>query len=85
MNGRVIVDFTAAEGSVVRIVGLVERRGFRLRGLSMQEEEAERASLTLDLEARDAQRRFDMLGLQLGRLHEVSNVSVFNPEPGQVQ
>ena len=85
MSGRIVVDFTAAEGAVGRIVGLVERRGFRLRGMAMREEAEERASLTLELDPRDASRRFDMLGLQLGRLHEVSSVSVSNPEPGQVQ
>ena len=75
MSGRVVIDFAAAEGAVVRMIGLVERRGFRVRGIAMAEEE-ERASLTLDLQPLDAKRCLDVLALQLQRLHEVRNVSV---------
>ena len=79
MNGRLIIDFGAEEGAVIRIVGLVERRGFELRGIAMSGE-CPRASLTLDVTARDAGRRLDVLDLQLQRLTGVSRVSVF-PQP----
>ena len=75
MSGRVVIDFASAEGALVRMIGLVERRGFRVRGISMAEE-AERASLTLDVQPLDARRSLDVLALQLGRLHEVRQVSV---------
>ena len=84
MSERLVIDFTPAEGAVGRIVGVVERRGFRLRGLNMSEQ-GERASLTLDLDPRDPSRRVEMLRLQLGRLYDVSAVSVSTPEAGQVQ
>ena len=35
MSGRIHVDFDAAEGAVLRMVGLVERRGFAVSGISM--------------------------------------------------
>ena len=75
MTGRVTIDFAAAEGAVVRMIGLVERRGFRVRRIAMAEE-ADNASLTLDVQPLDAKRSFDVLALQLGRLHEVQKVSV---------
>ncbi len=81
MNGRVVIDFAAGEGAVIRMLGLVERRGFLVRGIAM-EEQAEGASLTLDIEPRDSSRRFEVLGLQLERLHEVRSVSFSTPAPG---
>ncbi|MDP9163439.1 MAG: hypothetical protein M3N06_05015, partial [Pseudomonadota bacterium] len=63
---RVTVEFEPGEGAIGRIVGLVERRGYELRGLSM-DHEGTRAALTLDLAARDAGRKLDILGLQLCR------------------
>jgi acetolactate synthase II small subunit len=75
MNGRLVIDFRPEEGAVGRIVGLVERRGFELHGLFMTGE-APRSRLTLDVRARDAGRRLDVLDLQLRRLGGVSNVSV---------
>ena len=76
MSQRVVIDFSAAEGAVVRMIGLVERRGFQVRGIAMAQEEGERGSITLDLQPLDPKRCFDVLALQLQRLHEVRNVSV---------
>ena len=74
MSGRVVIDFRPEEGAVPRIVGLVERRGFELRGMSMVG-----GALTLELEPRDPGRRLDLLDRQLCRLDGVSKVSVFSP------
>ena len=74
MSGRVVIDFRPEEGAVPRIVGLVERRGFELRGISMIGN-----ALTLELEPRDPSRRLDLLDRQLCRLDGVSQVSVFPP------
>ncbi len=57
MNGRVVIDFAAGEGAVIRMLGLVERRGFLVRGIAM-EEQAAGASLTLDIKPHDSSRRF---------------------------
>ena len=76
MNARVTVDLTAVDGAMVRLLGLVERRGFRLRGVAMTEQgEGETASVTLDIEPRDAGRSLETLDLQLRRLIEVRDVS----------
>jgi acetolactate synthase-1/3 small subunit/acetolactate synthase II small subunit len=74
MSGRVVIDFTVAEGAVIRMLGLVERRGFQLRGIAMAET-GERASMTLDVDPRDSGRCFDVLDRQLRRLHGVHDVS----------
>ncbi|MEO7786923.1 MAG: ACT domain-containing protein [Sphingomicrobium sp.] len=77
---RVTVEFDPGEGAIGRIVGLVERRGYELRGLTMAPT-GTRAALTLDLAARDAGRQFAILDLQLRRLVGVRNVST-SPCPG---
>jgi acetolactate synthase II small subunit len=80
MNARIAIDFAVAEGAVVRLVGLIERRGFIVEALDMREDPAGvRASMNVELRARDAGRSFDVLDLQLRRIHGVSQVSVFTP------
>lgn len=75
MTGRLTIDFTPAEGAVVRMLGLVERRGFDLRAVAMSEADG-CGSMTLDVAARDPGRRLDILDLQLRRLVEVRDVAV---------
>ena len=70
MSGMTIT-FAPGEGAVVRMLGLVERRGFQLRSIVMSE-----GTMTLDVEARDASRRLDVLDLQLRRLAEVRGVEM---------
>ena len=71
MSARLTIAFAPGEGAVVRMLGLVERRGFKLCGIAMAEGE-----MTLDVEPRDAGRKLDMLDLQLRRLVEVRDVRV---------
>ena len=76
MTEKLVVDFAPAEGAVLRLLGLVERRGFRVSGLGMTEQPCgSQASLSLDLVARDAGRRVEVLELQLQRLHGVHRVT----------
>jgi acetolactate synthase II small subunit len=75
MIGTVVIDLAPAEGALPRVLGLVERRGFRLRGIAM----AEGSPLSIDVEAHDPGRRFDVLALQLGRLSDVRSVSFSTP------
>jgi acetolactate synthase II small subunit len=77
---RLTIDFTPAEGAVVRMIGLVERRGYVVRGLAMNEQ-ADGASLTMDVEPRDPSRRVQVVAQQLGRLVDVNQVSHSNTGP----
>jgi acetolactate synthase-1/3 small subunit/acetolactate synthase II small subunit len=74
MTGRIEIGFAPAEGAVLRMLGVVERRGFELRAIAMSEEGG-RGSLAIDVRARDAGRRLDVVAGQLRRLHEVQTVT----------
>jgi acetolactate synthase-1/3 small subunit/acetolactate synthase II small subunit len=80
---RLTINFTPAEGAVVRMLGLVERRGYALRGLSLNEE-AGSASLVIDVEPRDTGRRVQVVAQQLGRLIDVNQVTLATPAAGQL-
>lgn len=74
-TARLFVEFGTAEGAVIRMIGLVERRGFIVRRVAMAEQPCgRRATLVLLVEPRDAGRSIDTLALQLGRLHGVGRV-----------
>ena len=70
MSGLTIA-FEPAEGAVVRMLGLVERRGFEVRSIVMSA-----GTMTLDVNPRDASRSLDVLDLQLRRLIDVRDVQV---------
>ena len=85
MNARISIDFDRAEGAVLRLIGLVERRGFEVRGIAMGEHASDgTASMTLDVSPRDAGRRLEVLDLQLRRLHGVRSIATFAPPAGSV-
>lgn len=72
MTDRIRIGFRNDEGALIRILGLVERRGYCLSGV-----EARDGLLTLDIAARDPGRRLDVLAAQLRRLHDVTDVTPF--------
>jgi acetolactate synthase regulatory subunit len=72
---RLVVEFAAEEGALVRMLGVVERRGFIVRRTVMAELPCgRRATLALTVEPRDAGRSVETLALQLGRIHGVGRV-----------
>ena len=81
MSGRIEIGFANSEGSVLRMLGAVERRGFELRGISMWERDGE-GSLSLEVHARLPERRLDVLAAQLRQLDEVRQVSFSTSSPG---
>ena len=83
MTQRLTVEFTPAEGALVRVLGTIERRGYVLRGLSMREK-SDGASLVIDVEPRDASRRTPVLAQQLGRLVDVYSVSIATRDAGSL-
>jgi acetolactate synthase regulatory subunit len=73
---RLFVEFEIAEGAVVRMLGLIERRGFRVRRVAMAEQPCgRRASLALMIAPMDDGRSVDVLARQLERLHGVRQVT----------
>lgn len=78
MTDRLTIEFNPAEGAVVRMLGLIERRGYLLRGVVMSEQ-PKGASLVVDVEPRDAGRRVNVVAEQLRRLIDVYEVRLANP------
>jgi len=72
---QLMINFKPAEGAIVRILGLIERRGFILRDLAVCDENTD-GSLTVHLEPRDQARQLDVLARQVGRLLDVKSVSI---------
>ena len=73
---RIFVEFDTAEGAVLRLLGLVERRGFRIRRVAMAEQPCgRRGSLALQVAAIGAGRSVGVLAAQLRRIHGVQRVS----------
>ncbi|HEX8937679.1 MAG TPA: ACT domain-containing protein [Sphingomicrobium sp.] len=81
MTERLTINFTPAEGALLRMLGLVERRGYLLRNVTMKEDGGT-ASLVIDVEPRDSSRRVEVVALQLGRLIDVNSVNLAIPHAG---
>jgi acetolactate synthase-1/3 small subunit/acetolactate synthase II small subunit len=78
---RLTVGFTPAEGAVVRMLGLIERRGYLLRNVTMNED-GDGASLVIDVEPLDSGRRVEVVAQQLGRLIDVNSVNLSTSDAG---
>ena len=81
MTDRLTIEFDPAEGAVLRMLGLIERRGYLLRSVMMSEQ-PRGASLIVDLEPRDAGRRVQVVAEQLRRLVDVNKVMLADPASG---
>jgi len=81
MTCRIDIDFRRGEGAVLRLIGLVERRGFVVRALTLPETRAgASARLTLHLAPRDAGRRVETICAQLAKMYEVEAVASAEPQ-----
>jgi acetolactate synthase-1/3 small subunit len=74
MSNTIHIQIDRADGSLQRLIGLVERRGFHIDGISMADAGASRA-VALTVQGRDDQRCADALGRQIDRLFGVRRVS----------
>ncbi|UUR08349.1 ACT domain-containing protein [Sphingomonas glaciei] len=81
MNARLDVDFVPAEGAMLRILGLIERRGYRIHELTLSERPQRSSSLSMLIEARDAGRQPDIVARQVGNLFDVSSVTLSPSQP----
>lgn len=84
MSARLKLEYVNAEGALLRILGTVERRGYRIKSVAMNEHaDATNASVIVEVAPRDAQRRVDVLVAFLRRLHEVHAINAFEPMQDQ--
>lgn len=83
MTARILhLNIDRADGSLQRLIGLVERRGFHIDGLTLQDEGASRR-VEIAVRGRDAARCPDALGRQIDKLFGVRRIAspgVFHPE-----
>ncbi len=73
MSDTIHIQIDRADGSLQRLIGLVERRGFHIDGINMADEGAMRR-IALTVRGRDAARSIDTLGRQIDRLIGVARI-----------
>ncbi|HWW11066.1 MAG TPA: ACT domain-containing protein [Brevundimonas sp.] len=77
------LNIDRADGSLQRLIGLVERRGFHIDGMTLSDEGHGR-HVELAVRGRDAARCTQTLGRQIDKLFGVTRVaasaSTFHPE-----
>ncbi len=73
MSDTIHIHIDRADGSLQRLIGLVERRGFHIDGINMADEGAMRR-IALTVRGRDAARSIDTLGRQIDRLIGVARI-----------
>lgn len=73
MSDTIHIQIDRADGSLQRLIGLVERRGFHIDGINMADEGAMRR-IALTVRGRDTARSIDNLGRQIDRLFGVARI-----------
>jgi acetolactate synthase-1/3 small subunit len=74
MSHLIHIEIDRLEGTLLRILGLVERRGFHIDELELFDLGEDRRGLALTVRPRDANRSLDILGLQIDRLYGVKRM-----------
>ena len=75
MSDTIHIQIDRADGSLQRLIGLVERRGFHIDGMSMADIDGASRRIALTVRGRDAGRCMDNLGRQIDRLFGVRRIS----------
>ncbi|HCR64891.1 MAG: acetolactate synthase 3 regulatory subunit domain protein [Oceanicaulis sp.] len=82
MTDRIEIEFRPSEGAILRLIGLVERRGFEVRGVDLpQMPTAGEARMDLTVQPRDAGRRMGTLCAQISKIYGVSAVRAASLAP----
>ena len=84
MNARLKIEYVNAEGALLRVLGVIERRGFMIKSAAMNEHaDGALASVIVEVAPRGSGRRLDVLIPFLQRLHEVRSINAFEPMQDQ--
>jgi len=75
------VEFEADEGALVRLLGLIQRRGFTVESVAMPEVENSRKTVHLTVKPLQAAYHIEVLQRQIARLQEVRAVTLVEPKP----
>lgn len=80
MNARLKIEYANNEGALLRVLGTVERRGFMIKSVAMNEHaDGSIASLIVEVAPRGSERRLEVLTAFLRRLYEVQSINSFEP------
>lgn len=74
MNHTMTLNIDRAEGAIVRTLGLIERRGFTVTGITTAAGESEH-QMKMTLEVYSPDRPIEVLARQVARLFDVTSVS----------
>lgn len=74
MSDTIHIQLDRADGSLQRLIGLVERRGFHIDGMSLSDEGQTRR-VQMQVRGRDAGRCMENLGRQIDKLIGATRVS----------
>jgi acetolactate synthase-1/3 small subunit len=77
MTQWIHIEIDHAEGSLIRVLGLIERRGFYIRGLSLSTKDETVRCLSIEIKPRDEGRTIATLKLQIDRLYGIKRVDDF--------
>ena len=80
MTTQINIDFLPAEGAVVRLIGLVERRGYELDAVNYAPATGAH-TLSMTVRARPGLRRIETLKAQIARVYGVVSVSEITAAP----
>ncbi len=75
MRHKLRIQLRVCEGAIIRALGLIERRGFRLDAVTVGEAQGDGQSMDVVV---SGDRSPDLLQRQLERLHDVSRVAQVN-------
>ncbi|KPP82217.1 MAG: acetolactate synthase II small subunit IlvM [Oceanicaulis sp. HLUCCA04] len=81
MTTQIDIDFLPAEGAVVRLIGLMERRGYELEAMKYAPATGTHR-LSVRLRPRPGMRRIETLKAQIARVYGVISVSGMAMPPG---
>ena len=80
VNHRLSIDFRGEEGAFLRILGLMERRGYHLQSCNLKREPDDHCRVEVVVQS---DRAGDLLKRQLERLHNVQAVHLKPQESNQ--
>ena len=75
MSHSIHIELDRLEGSLLRILGLVERRGFHIDGAELYDLGEDKRGMTLAVRPRDPSRSLETLGLQIDRLYGITRLA----------
>ena len=74
------IEFEPSEGALLRLIGLIERRGYSVRGLALPETAGSSMHLDMALTPHETGRDIGVLSRQIRRLVGVRQVAAVQPQ-----